>query len=594
MPEPTQRHTADATGPVTLAERLLTLPLRLREFSRVEDLVPAAALALATELGARARVRWAGAESSTGAGGSATPASGSAVVRLDLRERGDVIASLEIERETPFTAEERRLLAHLSASLDEHVTELSERLETRLQAALSTTLAASEDLEDAAARVARTLHEHLGAEAVMLVVDDDARLRVLAAEGRWDEEGTGRREEVLRDALRREGVRAYPDGLLALPVGEVKPMRYALLLRFPAGLPYLGAHRSTLLQASRVVRPHLDGHRYAAALEELLRLHEASEDVATQELYDRVLDAAIRLVPGSDSGSLLVRRSRHEPFEFRAVRGYDLEKLASVKLPAEELLVWYGPDEAGWRRGRPRVARADVHDIAQLGLAASPQLASAIGSYDGIQATLCLPVLHEGEVLAVLNLESTTEAGAFGRDSVELCLLFGPAVASLLHRQHVRDLLMNAALTDELTGLKNRRAFDEALVRELARRERAGSRMSLMLMDLSGFKAVNDAHGHVAGDRALVAVADALRHAIRQTDVLSRWGGDEFAAVLIDTAAHEAEETAARVKQAVSALSVDGDGLAIAIGVATAPDNGVDADELLAAADERMYADKQA
>src|SRR5690606_11902134 len=160
MPEPTQRHTADATGPVTLAERLLTLPLRLREFSRVEDLVPAAALALATELGARARVRWAGAESSTGAGGSATPASGSAVVRLDLRERGDVIASLEIERETPFTAEERRLLAHLSASLDEHVTELSERLETRLQAALSTTLAASEDLEDAAARVARTLHEH--------------------------------------------------------------------------------------------------------------------------------------------------------------------------------------------------------------------------------------------------------------------------------------------------------------------------------------------------------------------------------------------------------------------------------------------------
>jgi len=587
MPEPLASHTDDAPGRVTLAERLLTLPLRLRGFARVEDLVPAAAMALATELGARAEARWAGSE------GQATPPP-SGAVRLELRERGDVIATFEIQREEPFTVEERRLLAHVSSSLEEFVTELSERLETRLQAALSSTLAASDDLEDAAERAVRTLRAHLRAEAVMLVIDDDARPRVLATEGRWDRFAAERHQALLREALRSEGVLHHGDALLALPVGEVKPVRYALLLRFSEAIPYPGAHRSTLLQSSRVIRPHLDGHRYAAALAELLRLHEASEDVATQELYQRVLDAAIRLVPGSESGSLLVRRHRHEPFEFRAVRGYDLERLAPHKLPVEELEVWYGPDKAGWRRGRARVARADVHDIEKLGQAASPQIAEAIGGYGRIEANLCMPVLHEGEVLAVLNLESATDAGAFGRDSVELSHLFGPTLASLLHRQHVRDLLMNAALTDELTGLKNRRAFDEALVRELARRERLGTQMSLMLMDLTGFKAVNDAHGHAAGDKALAAVADALRPVIRQTDVLSRWGGDEFAAVLIDNSASEAQETADRVREVISGLAVGGERLGIAIGVATAPDDGVDAGELLDLADERMYAEKQA
>ena len=594
MREPSDPHPRAPAGGETLAERLLTLPLRLRGAARVADLVPAAAGALAAELGARSRVLWAGADGAPSeAPAWAAPGPGSSV-RLALRERGDVVAWLDLERDRPFTEEELRLVGHLAASLGEHVTELSERLETRLQAALSTNLAASEDLEDAASRAVSTLQEHLGTAGAMLALADDAELRVLAATGRWDDVPEERRRQLLREALPSEGVRHHDGGFMSLPVGDARPVRYALLLRTRPGLAYSGVHGSTLLQSSRVVRPHLDGHRYGAALEELLRLHEVSEDVETQELYRRALDAAVRLVPGCDSGSLLVRRNRHEPFRFQAAHGWDLGRLRPFALPAEELMVWYGPDEAGWRRGRARVARADVNDIAELGLSASPQVADAIGGYERIKATICLPVLHDGEVLAVLNLESTSDAGAFGRDSVELCHLFGPTLASLLHRQHARDLLMNAALTDELTGLKNRRAFDEALARELARRERSGGRMSVMVMDLSGFKAVNDAHGHAAGDRALVAVADALRASIRQTDVLSRWGGDEFAAVLIDTAGQEATDTADRVRQAVSALAVGGARLGIAIGAATAPDDGVDAAELMALADRRMYAEKQA
>lgn len=586
-PEPYSRQPGDVPAVETLAERLLTLPLRLRGFTRVEDLVPAAALTLATELGGKSRVRWAVADELGQEPATPTTAS------LSLRERGDVIAVVQIAREEPFSADERRLLSHLNASLDEHVTELSERLETRLQAALSTTLATSEDLEDAARRAVGTLHEHLGAVAVTLAIADDARLRVLASEGRWGDIELEHRIELLTMAMRGEDVLLFERGLVALPVGEVRPVRYALLLRMPPELPYSGVHPSTLLQASRVIRSHLDGHRYGAAMEVLLRLHEASEEVETQELYQRALDAAIKVVPGCDSGSLLVRRHRHEPFEFRAARGFELERLYPLKIPAEELQVWYGPDEAAWRRGRARVVRSDLHDIEHLGLSASPELAELIGGYDRIKATMCLPVLHDGEVLAVLNLESSTDPGAFGRDSVELCHLFGPTLASLLNRQHVRDLLMNAALTDELTGLKNRRAFDEALARELARRERSGNPMSLLIMDLSGFKTVNDLHGHAAGDRALVAVAQTLRAAVRHTDVLSRWGGDEFAAVLIDSPANEAEETAARVREGVRALTVGDTKLGIAIGVATAPVDGFEAAELLAVADERMYAEKQ-
>jgi diguanylate cyclase len=127
----------------------------------------------------------------------------------------------------------------------------------------------------------------------------------------------------------------------------------------------------------------------------------------------------------------------------------------------------------------------------------------------------------------------------------------GEDVAGLLRqiaalKEEVRELA-RLARVDPLTGLANRRGWDEQLDRELAQAERSGRPVSVALLDLDDFKRFNDAHGHQAGDRLLVAAAAAWQGQFRDGDVLCRWGGDEFAALLPDCAEDEAREIIARV-----------------------------------------------
>jgi diguanylate cyclase (GGDEF)-like protein len=109
------------------------------------------------------------------------------------------------------------------------------------------------------------------------------------------------------------------------------------------------------------------------------------------------------------------------------------------------------------------------------------------------------------------------------------------------------DELSRLARTDPLTGLANRRGWDEQLERELAQSRRSGRPVSVALLDLDDFKGFNDAHGHQAGDRLLVAAAAAWRLQLRDGDVLCRWGGDEFAVLFPDCSNAEAHEVVARV-----------------------------------------------
>ena len=150
------------------------------------------------------------------------------------------------------------------------------------------------------------------------------------------------------------------------------------------------------------------------------------------------------------------------------------------------------------------------------------------------------------------------------------------------------------SVTDDLTQLYNSRYLSQVLRRETKRASRSGRPLSLLFVDLDGFKSINDTHGHLFGSRALVEAASVIRASARETDMVARFGGDEFALILPDTGSEGAAAVGDRVRDRIAAFSfLRGDGLnirlTVSVGVATLPDVAASADGLIQAADEAMY-----
>jgi diguanylate cyclase (GGDEF)-like protein len=182
-----------------------------------------------------------------------------------------------------------------------------------------------------------------------------------------------------------------------------------------------------------------------------------------------------------------------------------------------------------------------------------------------------------------------------GNSSWEMCF---PLQRRRLERS-ASELEASATL-DSLTSLWNRRVFSERLGEEVARHMRYGTPVSLLMMDLDGFKSINDQYGHVAGDAVLSSVADLLRASLRTTDLPSRYGGDEFAVILPGVVKTDAYAVAEKLRAGISGLRVElgrnGDvaDVRISIGVAAAKRGKGDPIELVEAADRALYQAKDA
>ncbi len=160
------------------------------------------------------------------------------------------------------------------------------------------------------------------------------------------------------------------------------------------------------------------------------------------------------------------------------------------------------------------------------------------------------------------------------------------------------QLLAKQAIRDPLTGLYNRRFFDEHIRMELERAHRARRSTALLFCDLDRFKAINDRFGHEAGDDVLKAVAKAVRSATRGSDLVVRWGGDEFVVVLADTTHSGVHIATRRIQQAVSRLNENRQlhrnaDISMSIGIAICPAHGEHADELVRLADRALFIAKK-
>ena len=165
------------------------------------------------------------------------------------------------------------------------------------------------------------------------------------------------------------------------------------------------------------------------------------------------------------------------------------------------------------------------------------------------------------------------------------------AVRERLERE--REALRNVALSDPLTGIPNRRLLLSRADYEIARHRRARDSFALVMLDLDGFKLLNDRFGHAAGDEVLCDVAAALAQAMRAQDTVARLGGDEFCVLAPETDGPHTLPLARRIADAVAEATVGIETLSASVGVAVFPGDGLTASALLHAADERLLAAKR-
>jgi len=202
--------------------------------------------------------------------------------------------------------------------------------------------------------------------------------------------------------------------------------------------------------------------------------------------------------------------------------------------------------------------------------------------------------------MAIVGLERTPSARTPRLSAGLLPLLQSLLGVMALALDHAVLLQQAEALsvTDDLTGLHNSRYLRDALHRDAKRAARYGRPLSVLFVDLDGFKRVNDTHGHLCGSRALVEAAALIRACARESDVVARYGGDEFVLVLPDTPSEGAIVVARRVRDRLAgftflqALHLDVR-LTASVGIATMPDVTLVPDDLLRAADEAMYRVKE-
>ena len=187
----------------------------------------------------------------------------------------------------------------------------------------------------------------------------------------------------------------------------------------------------------------------------------------------------------------------------------------------------------------------------------------------------------------------------FNKGERDVFLYLVTQAAASVENVALHELVSEQAVTDDLTGLANKRAFREVMAKEAARAGRFEHDLSLMILDIDDFKQVNDTHGHLQGDEVLRTIGRILNAESRDIDEPARFGGEEFAVVLPETSAHGALEVAERVRAAIARTPVhlvDGAGelrVEASIGVATLPGLAANAEDLIAAADAALYEAKR-
>ena len=274
--------------------------------------------------------------------------------------------------------------------------------------------------------------------------------------------------------------------------------------------------------------------------------------------------------------SLLLRDSHTGTLKFVHVTGPAATSILGLILPK-------GQGVAGWvaENGRPLLI-PDVHTDKQF----SPVVDKISGFVTN--SIIAVPLLARGQVYGVVELINKLDESSFTDEDLSVLRIITDFAAIAIERAYYLRAVKRLALTDSLTGLHNRRSFEQILEREVEKTRRNKNLFALLLLDINHFKAINDRHGHQAGDAALQALSQILIMTSRKVDCCARLGGDEFAVLLPETAEGDAPFVVRRIQRALDDYNLNAEiPLFVSIGARVVDPRNPEA--ILAQADRAMY-----
>ena len=315
--------------------------------------------------------------------------------------------------------------------------------------------------------------------------------------------------------------------------------------------------------------------------------HETLIDIITttnshlkpEEVMDTVMTRIHDLIVCEAWSVLIVDHEADHTLGFAAAFGPGKEQLAGLKVP-------FGKGIAGWvaKHRHPLIVNNAQDD---------PRFLPKIDQDTQFvtKNILCAPLVSRGRTIGVI--EMLNRPGGFSDADLELLQVLVNPAAVAIENAYLFQETQRLTIQDDLTKLFNSRHLNHLLQLELEAAKKEGRSLSLIFLDLDGFKAVNDNYGHLQGSQSLVEIAEIIQAATRESDTAGRYGGDEFMLILPDTDMEAAYKVAETIRDAIAAYKLKDINMSASIGLACYPLHGTSKERLIRLADRAMYRVKE-
>jgi len=310
----------------------------------------------------------------------------------------------------------------------------------------------------------------------------------------------------------------------------------------------------------------------------------ANSILEPRKIIELIMAKVQELIP-SEAWSILMLDEEKQELTFELALGEKGKDVAVFRVKVGEGI-------AGWvaQTGEPTI----VNDTSK-----DPRFARRFDASTQFQtkSVLCAPLISRGRTIGVVQVINK-QGGKFTQADLELLLTLVEPCAIAIENAILFQRTEQLTITDDLTRLFNSRYLNLYIGREIKRCKRHGIPLSVIFLDLDGFKSVNDAHGHLAGSRTLTEVGVILVEAVRESDILARYGGDEFVVVLPETPPSGALVIAERIRRAIESHVFLRDAglearISASFGIASYPDHALTPEGLIQKADQAMYRVKE-